>query len=132
MTTSKLTDRQIKFCQLVVDGASHSEAYLQSYNNCKSRESASAASGRLLGNVRVQKEIHRLRNLLEKKRGLTRLRKRQILYDIATDSTLAPNLRIQAISTDNKMMGHDEPEKVEMGVSNGLHELLARIRAKKD
>jgi hypothetical protein len=44
---------------------------------------------------------------MENKKGLTRLKKRQILEDIATDASLTANLRIQALSTDNRMMGHD-------------------------
>ena len=100
----KLSDSQRKFCQLTVEGLSHTEAYLQAYDGCKSRNAASASAPRVLGYASVQKEIERLRNEMEKKKGLTRLKKRQILEDIATDTSLTANLRIQAIATDNRMM----------------------------
>ena len=123
----KLSDSQRKFCQLTVEGLSHTEAYLQAYDGCKSRDAASASAPRVLGYTCVQEEIQRLRKDMEKNNGLTRLDKRRILEDIATDASLTANLRIQAISTDNRMMGHDEPDKVEVGI-NPIQQILNDIR----
>ena len=129
----KLSDSQRKFCQLVVEGLSHTEAYLKAYARCTSRESASAAAPRLLGNVRVKQEIDRLRAEMENQRGLTRLEKRKILREIAHDKNQPPNIRIQAIATDNKMMGHDEPDRVQVEVgSNQVGDLLRQIRSGED
>ena len=124
----KLSDSHRKFCQLTVEGLSHTEAYLQAYDGCKSRNAASASAPRVLGYVSVQKEIQRLRKDMEKNNGLTRLDKRRILEDIATDTSLAANLRIQAIATDNRMMGHDEPDKLEVK-ADPFRMMLDRIRA---
>ena len=123
----KLSDSQRKFCQLTVEGLSHTEAYLQAYDGCKSRNAASASAPRVLGYTCVKEEIQRLRKDMEKNNGLTRLDKRRILEDIATDASLTANLRIQAISTDNRMMGHDEPDKVEVGI-NPIQQILDDIR----
>ena len=127
----KLSDSQRKFCQLVVDGVSHTEAYLQAYDTCNKRKGASVSATRVLGYVSVQKEIERLRKDMENKKGLTRLKKRQILEDIATDTSLTANLRIQAIATDNRMMGHDEPDKMELKVTP-WPDLLKKIRSSED
>jgi phage terminase small subunit len=82
-----LSNGQRKFCQLVVDGVSQTEAYLQTYNGCKSRNAAGASATRMLRNVKIQKEIQRLRKDMENNKELTRLKKRQILCDIATDAS---------------------------------------------
>ena len=123
----KISDSQRKFCQLTVDGVSHTEAYLQAYDGCKSRKGASVSAPRVLGYASVQQEIERLRKDMENKKGLTRLKKRQILEDIATDTSLTANSRIQAIATDNRMMGHDEPDKTELKIDPWA-DLLSRIR----
>ena len=126
----KLSDSQRKFCQLTVDGVSHTEAYLQAYDGCKSQKGASVSAPRVLGYASVQKEIERLRKDMENEKGLTRLKKRQILEDIATDASLAANLRIQAIATDNRMMGHDEPDKLQLEISP-FGKMLDKIRKRR-
>jgi hypothetical protein len=57
----KLSDSQRKFCQLTIAGLSHTEAYLQAYDDCKSRNAASASAPWVLGYTCVQEEIQRLR-----------------------------------------------------------------------
>lgn len=124
-----LSDSQRRFCQLVVDGRSHTEAYRQSYPNCKSPNAAGVSATRMLRNDKVREEIKRLRKMMDSKLGLTRLRKRQILRNIAEDESLPAHQRIQAIATDNKMMGHDEPNKVQVDIgSHQLVRLLQMIR----
>ena len=115
--TQMLKNSQRVFCQHVVDGLSHTRAYQLAYPDCKNRNSAGAAASRLLRNVNVQDEIRRLRMDLEQKNGLTRLRKRQLLYSIGEDPLAPVSARISAIREDNKMMGHDTPLRVELGDS---------------
>ena len=129
----KLTDPQRMFCQLVVDGVSQTEAYKRAYPRCKSRNAAGAAATRMLRKDKVQEEITRLRTKMDHQRCLTRLRKRQILHNIAEDESLPENHRIQAIATDNKMMGHDEPARVQVEVGvNSIGDLLRQIRSGED
>ena len=42
-------------------------------------------------------------------------------------ASLAANSRIQAIATDNRMMGHDEPDKMELK-EDPWADMLSRIR----
>ena len=130
MIYMNLTDSQRMFCQLVVEGLSHTEAYLQAYDRCTSRNSARACAPRLLAKVSVSQEIERLRTEMENWRGLTRQEKRKILRKIANDETQPANERIKAIATDNKMMGHDAPDRVQVEVgSNQLADILNEIRS---
>ena len=81
----------------------------------------------MLRYAKVQEEIERLRGVMETKNGLTRLRKRQILHNMAEDESLPAHQRIQAIALDNRMMGHDQPEKVQLELSP-LGKVFDRIR----
>lgn len=122
-----LNNSQRVFCQHLADGLSHTKAYQLAYPNCKNRNSAGAAACRLLRNVNVQVEMRRLRLDLERQNGLSRQRKRELLFNIGEDPNASGMVRIGAIKEDNKMMGHDRPPKVEYG-DNPLRNILAGLK----
>lgn len=121
-----LKHSQRVFCHHVVGGLSHTRAYLLAYPNCKNRNSAGAAACRLLRNVNVQEEIGRLRSELDRRSLLTRQRKRELLYAIGEDPGASGMVRIGAIREDNRMMGHDRPQRVEFEDSL-MSEILANL-----
>lgn len=55
---------------------------------------------------------------------MSRAHKRMLLHVIAHDRKADIFARIRAIETDNKMAGHNEPDKVEVGLSATLMEAL--------
>lgn len=58
----KLSDSQRKFCQLVVDGVSHTEAYMQSYDKCTSRKDAARSRSQRVANTRSKQGNTRKQN----------------------------------------------------------------------
>ncbi len=121
-----LNDCQRRFCELLVEGRSQTEAYMEAFPRCKSRNAASVSAPRLLGKASIRQEIKRLRGQLEVQGGLTRLRKREILYSIATDSSKPASERLKAIVLDNRMMGHDRAAEVDIGV-DPIKEILQSL-----
>jgi len=143
-----LTGPQKRFCLGIAEGLSQKDAYLKAYPK-SAKKSAEAAGSRLLSNVKVQQEVARLQKQVEEKSVLTRLEKRQFLArvvraDIAsldrssdlvdewsettTQSGGSEKIKMvskaTAIQIDNRMAGHEAPEKVELTASEGLISLL--------
>lgn len=53
---------------------------------------------------------------------LTKEEKRRLLRRIAYSSRATPAERIKAIETDNRMAGHNEPDKMDVKVTEGFWE----------
>lgn len=108
---SNITPQQSKFCRLIADGCSQSEAYMKAYPKTKTARAAESNGSRLMRNDKVKSEIQRLKSKTEAKETLTRQKKRQILAKIANgDKATAA---IQAIKVDNEMTGDNAPIRVE-------------------
>lgn len=105
-----LNVRQERFCEFVAAGESQTDAYLKAgFKVSKSVARRNAA--RLLTNADVQNRVSELRKPQTKAALLTRDRKRELLRQIAEDTSRPPDARIRAIAEDNKMAGHYEPDQ---------------------
>lgn len=140
---SPLKPRQLRFCELIVGGASATSAYKQAGYVGKGNTAESTAS-KLLRNPKVQARIAELRKPITKKILMSKDRKREILLEIVTDPKTKQADRMRAIEIDAKLAGDFAPEQhvVETGpntlestreraaaVASAL-DLNARLRAK--
>jgi phage terminase small subunit len=69
-----IPEKQKVFCREYIFDWNATRAYLTAYPNVKDAEVASAASSRLLTNVKIQKYIEEVQKDLEKLAGLSRLK----------------------------------------------------------
>ena len=93
--------RHEAFAQLVANGGSEVEAYLEAYK-CKSKKARSNSS-RLLANDYVRARVSFLKDENARMNALSRSEKRDILAALARNSELSPKDRISAIQEDNRM-----------------------------
>lgn len=117
---SPLTNsRHEAFAQLVANGGSEVEAYLEAYK-CKSKKAARSNSSRLLANDYVRARVRFLKDENARMNALSRSEKRDILAALARNSELSPKDRISAIQEDNRMTG-DAEEKINLSGSFNLN-----------
>jgi hypothetical protein len=124
----KISAPQLIFAKAILDGLSQKKAYLMAYPN-SSPSSAGANGHRLLNTESVRQYVESRRQKQETAETLTRTRKREFLAGVVAgnaDRELTP-LQLQAIAIDNKMAGHDAPERVEVSV-NPLEKLVHAIQ----
>lgn len=122
--------RHEKFAQLVASGKSGQSAYVEAGYAV---QGAAQSSYTLLRKPDVADRIDELKQRTEAKADITRGEIIQILaayarndYDVG--ATYTHDVRLKAIAQLTKMTGWDAPDKVELGASNELTELLARLR----
>jgi len=124
----KLTPPQLVFAKAILDGMSQVQAYRQAYPETSEKSALSNAS-RLMGTEGVARYIDSRRQKQETAETLTRTKKREFLAGVVAgnaDRELTP-LQLQAIAIDNKMAGHDAPERVEVSM-NPLEKLVHAIQ----
>ncbi len=109
----KLTTQEISFANFIVDGLTQTEAYRRAYNNRLEGTALRVEAHKKANSPRIAEYIAGLRAKLEDSRLLTRQKKRQILFKIATDPKAKKGERIEAIKTDNAMTGDNKPVRVE-------------------
>lgn len=63
---------------------------------------------------------------------LTKEEKRRLLRRIAYSSRATPQEKIKAIETDNRMAGHNEPDKVAVNVTEGFWNFANKKEAEAD
>lgn len=80
---SKLTERQEQFCNEYLIDLNATRAYKSVYKSCKKDETASAASARLLRNVKVQHYIEKRQKELQKRTEITQDRVLKELASVA-------------------------------------------------
>ena len=113
-TQCELSPSEEKFVNAIIDGENATQAYLIA-NPKVTKESAGVQGHRLLKNVKISEEIHRIRALLRTGKTLSRQRKREILADIAEGAIdeVKVSDRTNAINIDNKMTGDEKPIRIE-------------------
>ena len=111
MTIKPLTDRQLLFCEeFVKPGMDLSKALRAAGYSARYVDNGGTG---ILKNPRIAAKIEELRKPLEKKYGVSRSKQIERLESIIEDSELDKD-RLKAIEIMNKMMGLNEPDKVEV------------------
>ena len=101
------------FCQNICDGMANGEAYSAAYPKSKSERAAAASATKLLKKADICARIKELQQQVSSERCLSRIRKRELLADIANNSEAKNGDVISAIKTDNEMTGDNAPVKTE-------------------
>lgn len=123
--TRELTGKQRAFCHHILDGKSPSEAYrLAGYANTNARIMPVNAQ-KTLKHPAVAAFIAQERQRLDDRRLMSREEKRNFLASIVRKGKgkLDP---LKAIEIDNRMAGHNAPEKVEI---TDIGDLMQAIRS---
>jgi phage terminase small subunit len=121
--SDKLNARQLLFCEHLLKGDSQAEAYRRAgYNsNAPEREASD-----LMKSPKVSAYLREKREKLEETGDFTRADAIQVLKQVAqTDES--GSARVSAVAQAAKMLGWNEPEKVDVGLT-GLGKLLGRVR----
>lgn len=118
------------FAQQIAKGSSQSCAYVAAGYK---EETRAANASALIRKPNVAARIAELRQRSVDKADITRAEIIQILAKYARSnpadySDHTHEVRLKAIAQLTKMTGWDAPDKVELGASNELTELLARLR----
>lgn len=116
----ELTPKQELFCQTYVKTGNASEAYRTAYNASKMKDTTiNEKSSRLLKEYKISTRVNFLRNKVEEKHDLTKdkiiNRLKEIIFaqeQLGVDKIDLTAMN-KAIDTVNKMLGYNEPEKVE-------------------
>lgn len=116
----ELTPKQELFCQTYVKTGNASEAYRTAYNASKMKDTTiNEKSSRLLKEYKISTRVNFLRNKVEEKHDLTKdkiiNRLKEIIFSqeqLGVDKIDLTAMN-KAIDTVNKMLGYNEPEKVE-------------------
>lgn len=122
-----LTPKQTAFANEVAAGKDLSESYRLAYDCTKgSPMTVGTNASRTAALPHVAAYIATLKAQQEKRRFLTRERKRELLAAFAEDAPKHSD-RIKAIEVENRMVGDDAPQQVQVF---GLSELLGLVRKK--
>ena len=119
-----MNDKQLKFCNLVLDGVKQFEAYQEVYK-VKNEGTARTNSSKLLTNANIIEYMETQRAKLDINNILTREYKLKKLKEIM-DNPESQSLIIQSISTANKMQGHDAPIQTEV-IDNSHKDMIQVI-----
>lgn len=113
--SSELTNKQEKFCQLVVELGNQSEAYRQAYKSKAKADSVHVRASELMRESKVSVRVQQLRDELEEKNLWKRLDSVRTLSEIAKgqDEEAKPSDRVNAVKALNTMHGWDAPLKVD-------------------
>lgn len=126
----KLTNKQEAFAQAIADGMDQSKAYHSAYAvKTNNRFTVTRKAHEIAHLGHVANRIAELKGQLADSKLLNRLRKREILCDVAEDVEQPAQNRIKAIEADNRMTGDDAPQKVEVF---GLNDLMKLVRGGDD
>ncbi len=118
-----LNQRQLLACENLLSGMSQAEAYRQAgYKSSQPEKEASA----LFAKPEISRYLREKREKLAEAGDFTRAEAIQVLKQVAqTDES--GSARVSAVAQASKMLGWNEPEKVDVGFS-GIAELLGRLR----
>lgn len=125
-----LTGKQEAFAQAIVDGKGPSEAYQVAGYSVRAGAKVVSVKAAEVG--RVAAVIARIAELRAKVTGaktLDRVKKRELLAAFVLKDETKKDLTIEqlrAMEIDNRMAGHNEPDKVNVF---GLSDLLRQIRS---
>jgi hypothetical protein len=123
----RLTAKQRAFANELAAGIGPSEAYRRAYNTQAKDNLVAAKAGHLKAKPKLQAYLAELIAAQERKRFLTRERKRERLSQIVENAKEKTGDVIRAIEVDNVMTGDNAPQQVQVF---GLSELLAMVRKK--
>jgi hypothetical protein len=105
MSNLRLTAKEEAFAHLVAKGETYTDAYKKAYSSTS--PNAKVAAHKVANRPQVVARIAELRTPDEKRKFLTRARKREILYQIAEDTRATRLERQRSIMIDNRMTGDD-------------------------
>ena len=119
------------FCEVyMANGMNATNAYRTVYKT-KHQRTSEAAGGRLLQNVEVKAY---LKELQQKTAQTLNITKEELIKDLAdiknNNKDEQPNVATKAIEVLNKMLGYNEPEKVDLGL--GLRDILTELTTQND
>lgn len=121
----RLTAKQEAFCQRIADGKTQVDAYLSAYDWKGKKAGSEKKACELAALPAVAARITQLRERASTSRTLLRVEKREMLADTARGTKALTDVQMKAIEIDNKMAGHNEPEKLKV---EGMGSLLQKIR----
>ena len=119
-----LTAKQLAFCNAILDGKGPSEAYRTAGYYVGSPKVVSVKAQEVQNHPLVQQYIQEQRERLEDKRLLSREEKRRWLAKVVRKGVGRLD-RLKAVEIDNRMAGHNAPERVEI---TDIGDLMERIR----
>ena len=121
-----MTPKQEKFCQLVADGMTQSDAYRGSYNAGKmTNKTIWERASHLMADDKVSARVAELRQALSDKALWLREDSVNALARIARDDPSAPHAaKVSAIKELNAMHGYNEAKKVDVGGLSGLTRII--------
>lgn len=110
----ELTYKQQIFCQEYAIDYNATRAYMVAYPNISKDQTAASAGGRLLRNVEIEKRIKELQANIAETCGISRIMIVNKLKAIALQGEEETQKEcLKAIEIVNKMLGYNEPEKIE-------------------
>lgn len=122
----RLTAKQEAFAHAIADGKTQVDAYLASYDWKGKKAGSEKKACELAALPAVAARIAALRERATTKRTLGRIEKRELLAATVLGHTKPlSDVQMKAIEIDNKMAGHNEPEKLKV---EGMGSLLQKIR----
>ena len=119
-----------KFAQLLSEGLSQRQAYLQAYPSSKKwkPETVDNKACLLAHENEILERCEELKNISASDAILSRQGRMKILTEIATDKAQLPKPRMQAIDILNKMDG-EYVKKIEAVVTTDVSEVAAKVGA---
>lgn len=133
--SDELNPKQKIFVQELVQHGNQRRAYTKAYNTQgRSANSIDSCATKLLSNAKVQAYKQKLEENAESDATLSRHEKRAELATIVRDKTgqVSVQDKIKAIVEDNKMEGHNAPEKVETVHQVDMSQVIALVAAQRD
>lgn len=117
-----------KFAQLLSEGLSQRQAYLQAYPSSKKwkPETVDNKACLLAHENEILERCEELKNISASDAILSRQGRMKILTEIATDKSQLPKPRMQAIDILNKMDG-EYVKKIEATVSTSLSDVASKV-----
>lgn len=117
-----------KFAQLLSEGLSQRQAYLQAYPSAKKwkPETVDNKACLLAHENEILERCEELKNASASDAILSRQGRMKILTEIATDKAQLPKPRMQAIDILNKMDG-EYVKKIEATVSTSLSDVASKV-----
>lgn len=121
----RMTAKQIAFAEAILDGKPPSQAYASAYVPNRNPAVTKVRAQEVLKHPLVAAYIAKGREKLAKAKLLTRTKKREILFSIASSKTAKAGERVKAIEVDNAMTGDNKPVRIEGEIT--LYSVLKSI-----
>lgn len=115
-----LTSQQEKFCRLVAEGNTQSDAYRMAYPKSKAnKKSMNEKASRLMAQSNISSRVSELIDELKEKSMWTREESVKILKNLLHADDIRKSDIINAIKELNKMHGFEAAQKIEHKIESG-------------